>query len=568
VANSIEVLRIVGLPNGSDISDYLGRYGDRAKADLERIISGESTSTVDEEGVGLSVISRAELSQLAAKSVPPQAAPDDASEGLSSLILSFGADETEIERPDFPVDVFPEDVQAYVCDGAAALGVPVDMIALPLLAVAGGTIGNTVALAVKPSWIERANPWLAEVAPPGSGKSPAMDFALDPVRAIQHKAVEAYRVALEEWQEKVDAAKGEKGNHDPLPDKPVLDHHFTTDVTIEGLVDVLKDNPGVTVMRDELGGLVASFDQYRKGADRQSYLSLWAGSSLKVDRKGAGTTWVPRPCVAVIGGIQPDMLSDLGEKNGKRDGFIERFLIAEPTPKPQKWTDAEVDPRTRIQMIALFGMLRVRHRAKTEAELSADVEVGVLFLTPQAKAEFATWYDQNAAITAESQGIATGFYAKYPGQLARIALILHCLHHPGDATTKVDVDSITGAISVIEYFRSHLRGILPRFDGAGSTKSAGLEPRLMRLLNSHQDEWVGRSDIHRALGGNVPADDLTTLLDRLADEGKIENRKTQPPRGRPREETRSLARKKELKNKVETHDDGFDDILLDDEVTR
>jgi len=441
--------------------------------------------------------------------------------------------------------VFPDEVRRYVEEGAEAINVPVDMIALPLLAVAGGTIGNTVALAVKPSWIERANPWLAEVAPPGSGKSPAMDYALAPVRAIQHRAVEAYRVALDAWQEQVDAAKGEKGNHDPLPDKPVLDHYFTTDVTVEGLVNVLKDNPGVTVMRDELGGLVASFDAYRKGADRQSYLSLWAGSSLKVDRKGAGTTWVPRPCVAVIGGIQPDMLADLGEKDGKRDGFIERFLVAQPKPRPQRWTDADVDPQLRLAMITLFGKLRVKHRAKTEAELAADVEQGVLFMTAQAKEAFASWYDQNAAITEESQGIAAGFYAKYPGQLARIALILHCLHHPGDATTSVGVDSITGAINVIEYFRGHLVAILPRFGGKGSTATAGLDQRVMAVLDKHCGEWISRTDLHGALHNNTSAPELAELLERLTDEGKVENRRVQPSGGgRPREETRSRSANK------------------------
>lgn len=544
VVNSVEVVRVVGMDDKSDISDYLDRYGDRAKADLAIIIGDEVTTTVGQDGVGLAVVTLDELTRLAEETKKPSGAPRD-----SSYAHMPGGDETRTARPVFPVDVFPPTVRKYVVDGAKSINVPTDFIALPLLAIAGGTIGNTVAVALKRDWIERANPWIGLVAPPGSGKSPAQDFALDPVRAIQHKAVKTYQEEMKIWQAAVDSANGKKGNRDPLPEKPVLDHYFTTDVTIEGLVSVLDQNPGVTVVRDELAGWVASFNAYRQGAGRQSYLSVWAGSPLKVDRKGSGTIWVPRPCVAVYGGIQPDMLGELGEKDGKRDGFIERFLLSEPTPIPQKWTTAEVDPQIRVQMTALFGKLRVKHPSQVDASLYGVAEQGILFLTDEAKAEFGAWYDQNADITADStahsQGIAAGFYSKYPGQLARIALILHCLHHPGDATTRVGVDSITGAISVIEYFRDHLAGILPRFGGTGSTKSAGLEPRVMRVLNDkHQDAWVSRRELYRDLGGNVQAADLTELIDRLVAEGKVENRIVQTG-GKPREETRSLSRANE-----------------------
>ena len=541
VASAVEIVRVVGLPKGSDVTDFLDRYGVRAEADLARIVGGEVTSTVDEDGVGLAVVTRDELTRLAAKTTTPPTQPMESS---YAHMLGEGEaqDEAQTERPVFPVDVFPLTVRKYVVDGAESINVPTDFIALPLLAAAGGTIGNTVAVALKRDWIERANPWIGLVAPPGSGKSPAMSYAFDPVRAIQHQAVETYQEKMKTWQATVDAAKGEKGNRDPLPDKPVLAHHFTTDVTLEGLVSVLDGNPGITVTHDELSGFVAAMNTYRQGADRQSYLSLWGGVPLKVDRKGSGTTWVPRPCVAVIGGIQPDILSDLGESGGRRDGFIERFLLSEPTPISQKWTTAEVDPMTRVQMIDLFGKLRVKHPARVTAPIHGEAEQGVLFLTPEAKTAFGIWYDQNAAITAESQGITAGFYSKYPGQLARIALILHCLHHPGDATTSVGINSITGAISVIEYFRSHLVGILPRFGGKGSTKSAGLEPRVMRALNDkHQGAWVGRRELYRDLGGNVQAADLAELLDRLVAEGKAENR-TVPTGGKPREETRSLSR--------------------------
>jgi hypothetical protein len=71
VANSVNILRIVGLPQGSDVSDYLDRMGGQGAAALGRIVRGESSDEVDDEGsVGLRTIGRAELARLAGKGEP------------------------------------------------------------------------------------------------------------------------------------------------------------------------------------------------------------------------------------------------------------------------------------------------------------------------------------------------------------------------------------------------------------------------------------------------------------------------------------------------------------------
>jgi len=85
VANSLKVVQIVGLPEKSDVSDFLDLYGDRAVTDITRIVSGTTTSTVDEDGVGLAVITRAALVQLASKTAPN------------------GTTEEKIGRSEFPV---------------------------------------------------------------------------------------------------------------------------------------------------------------------------------------------------------------------------------------------------------------------------------------------------------------------------------------------------------------------------------------------------------------------------------------------------------------------------------
>lgn len=499
-------------PKG-DLSDWLDAGG--KIADLDRIILQGETSIP-----GARLIEVDELARLAG---------EDAANSAYQHMCGDDALETQ----DFPVDVFPDSIANYIREGADAIGVPADMIAMPLLGFAAGVIGNTCAVALKPGWLERPNLWTAIIGEPGCGKSPAVDYARGPIDAMQAAAWTVYQERMVEWEREVAAAKADKRNKDPLLDKPVLDHYFTTDATTEALAGILSSSPGVTVTRDELVGWVRSFDAYRQAGDRQSFLSLWAGAPLKVDRKGTGTIFVPHPCVPIVGGIQPEMLSDLGEEASRRDGFVERILMVWPVAKAQRWTDVSPSSGTRWEVDRIFAKLRMN--------VVAGETGPVLHLTDEARRTFANWFNQNREIIESSTGVAAGCYAKYPGQLARIALVLHCLNHPGDRGRKIETETIVNAISLIEYLRGHLRKILPTFASVGSEKTAGLLPRIMRVLTRHDGEWVARVELRKGLGNSVPSEEINTALDVLWTEGKVENR-TVPTGSRPREESRATGR--------------------------
>ncbi len=368
------------------------------------------------------------------------------------------------------------------------------------------------------------------IGEPGSGKSPAIDYARRPLDALQSDAFDRYQAELTRWEEAVDAAKGKKSTAEPLPDRPVLEHFFTTDATTEALASILSTSPGVAVVRDELVGWVKSHDAYRQAGDRQNYLSLWAGAPLKVDRKSSGTLYVKHPCIPVIGGIQPDLLSDLGEEAKRRDGFVERILMAWPEPRPIQWNDSTIDAFAAQEVVTIFRSLRIQ---------GAGMDAPVVALTEDAREVFGRWYVENGHIISESRGIAAGCYSKYPGQLARIALVLHALRYPNEPHRRIDVATVSDAIHVVEYFRSHLVRVLPSFEAIGSTKSAGLAARILRVLEKAGGDWVARRELRAGLGNSVPAEEIATVLGLLEGEGRVENR-TVETGARPRQESRVL----------------------------
>ncbi len=509
VAKSVRIVDLAGLPTKGDVTDWLAGGGTK-----KALLALAQDATVWE---------------------PNREANPGAAAGAPSSPRE--------EVPAFPVEVFPQALRRYVGEGAAALGVPADMIALPLLGFAAAAIGNTRALVVKSGWTELPILWLAVIGQPGSGKSPALTHARRPLDALQQAAWARHQDELEWWEAQVAAAKAAKERSAPPPEKPTLEHFFTTDATTEALAAILAGSPGVALVRDELVGWVRSHDAYRKAGDRQSYLSLWAGASLKVDRKGTGTLFVPRPCVPVVGGIQPDLLSDMADEANRRDGFVDRLLMVWPAAGPGRWNEATVDPATLRGAEEMFARLRVTGRP--------DLPVLTRF-TAGAKRVFAAWFDENACLVDGTSGLAAGCFSKYPGQLARLALVLHVLHHPDEPDRSVDADTVGDAICLIEHLRAHLARILPSFKAEGTTRGAGLSIRVMRLLQRAGGEWVSRTDLHRGLGGKTDAADLAAVLETLAAEGQVEHR-TVATGAKARQESRWCVLEREEKDEDMKH---------------
>src|SRR5207244_3938172 len=103
---------------------------------------------------------------------------------------------------------------------------------------------------------------------------------------------------------------------------------------------------GVAAIFDELVGWIAAMDAYRggKGGDRQKFLSFWSRTLVKINRKtAAGPIIIPRPCLTVVGGVQPDLLGELKDAADRQDGFLDRIVWAYPDPVPDRWTEAEID---------------------------------------------------------------------------------------------------------------------------------------------------------------------------------------------------------------------------------
>jgi hypothetical protein len=200
-------------------------------------------------------------------------------------------------------------------------------------------------------------------------------------------------------------------------------------------------------------------NQYRaggKGSDRQFYLSAWAGVPLKVDRKGGQkegptTISVAQPCLSVIGGIPPDVVTALETSSGEDDGFLPRLLFSWPEATAVRWVDDAVPDGVQISY------------AETIKELTRlPFENGRinLPLATEARDLWVPWHDRYCAEMEAftHEPFLRAAFAKFIGYCARLALVHAVTSNP--LTTSVGAASMASAIELIHYFAQQARKVM------------------------------------------------------------------------------------------------------------
>jgi hypothetical protein len=429
----------------------------------------------------------------------------------------------------FPLATLPASLAHFVKAVALARNCPVDFAAVPLLVLAGSAIGASRALQIKPGWQERPCLYAAVIGPPGSAKTPALKAVAGPVYAEQSRRLASYKRQRTAWEE-----AGENGA------PPQLETVYVSDVTVEKLGAVLQCNArGVVLIRDELTGWIGSLDQYRakgKGADRQAYLSIWAGEPIRVDRKAEQEpVYVPHPFVGVIGGLPPDLLPRLrGDKNCW-DGFLDRVLMSYPEPllaKGEDWQCVEDEAAGAWQqaLSSLWGL---------QGELTDNGEPRPRFVRLTADGRLA-WerFTQALALEMNREDLSDpvkGHLAKFKGYCARLALIVHLLRFAcGEADFEdVDDESLTRAGRLIDYFRSHMLKVHAALGADAEMKDA---QTILSWISRKRPESFKRRDAHDALKTKTcftRIEDLDKPMERLEKHGYIRRIEPAKSPGRP-----------------------------------
>jgi hypothetical protein len=377
----------------------------------------------------------------------------------------------------FPMGVLPAVLADYCSQSAEGMECPVDYFAAPLVVMAGGVLGLSVRLEIKPGYRVPASLYLATVGAPGTRKSPAVERVAAPLWRIDSEYSKLHR----------EAKRARKKDDDSDP--PSLRELTVDDVTREALGPILQKNPrGLVLIKDELTGWVLSQNAYKKGLgdDKQFWMSVNSCKPIKINRMGDpdAAIIVPMPFVSVVGALTPENMPVI--RSDKRDdGWLDRILFSYPEAvEVGDWDDEDraADPApwlaTAMRLRSILGadpdeLDGIRYMDFDEHDRPSP---RLVHLTNEAKS---AWADgMNAHRREQREGCfdpsLRGPWSKMEGYAGRLALILGHLrlaatYHPDIAArpTDIDADTVSAAWTLIDYFKAHhIRARAELADGA------------------------------------------------------------------------------------------------------
>ena len=385
---------------------------------------------------------------------------------------------------DFPMEIFPAQIQALIKDAEKTVGYNPNYLSAGILSVCATALGNSVTL-FNGSYSSQPILWLAIIGRQGIGKTHPLNFAKKPMEKKDKDSYTEFKGHLKAFE-----SQDKKGR------KPVLKKSLLTDFTPEKLAETLQHNDkGVLIFKDELMGWINSFDQYNKGGDQQKYLEFFNGGTLTVDRVSKDPIRVEKTNVNILGGLQPKKLKALASNGRNDDGFLSRILFVYPkNSKPNKFTGLAIEQK-HVDNYNRF-ILNLYDAPPTKIE------------TRKNQIKIYQQWQHKKVEESFNDDLETSIQAKLETYLWRLTLIIEMMHQCSENKFEDTISdaSITKAIKLIEYFRINA---LKVFDKMISTNPLEDQPlNKVDLFKSLPPEFKRKEvqalfEQHNVKGGSV-----------------------------------------------------------------
>lgn len=414
--------------------------------------------------------------------------------GLEDIINEFKkldnefTEESEKEKNEFPVDVFPSPFNELIIECKKALNFPMDYMGSAILVAVSTAIGRSAKLKVKSGWYEFASFYLAIVGNAGANKSHPLDLAFKPFQYIDQAELKKYKQQCEELEAFGALSLKEQASLTTpvLPKllKTVL-HNFTPEILLKRLADHER---GCAVVSDELATFLEGMNNYSKGDQTSSYLSIWNNKPTSVDRVKLIVPYIiPEPFLNIIGGLQPRILPKSFPLSKSDVGFLQRFLFAYPSHAEKKpINDIEID-ETIIQDYSKW-IANYIHNNPIDLDPETDLSNSKIYhWSFEAKKYFYEWHDKYIKLVNENADSLKGeIISKFDIHFVRISLVLQIMK---DFTaSQVSIEAVQGAALLCRYFHRNAMKVLNRLQKCDLSHTLPINKR--NLYNALPDRFT------------------------------------------------------------------------------
>ena len=414
-----------------------------------------------------------------------------------------------IENITFPLDIFPKEIQYYILECNNKLDSNIDYMGCSLMWLISVCVGNSFEIEVKRGWNENGVIWVAVVGKAGIGKTPSINNVIFPLNKLNFKEIKRYHIQLEQYNYYMSLPKKEKEELTE-PQKPIKTQFIANDITLEALVDLHQESDNaVGVFKDELAGWFKDMNKYRAGSDLEFWLSCWSGKSVSLNRMTRAGSFIEKPFIPVLGGIQPSIFNQFATDENKDNGFLDRMLLTFPDAKVDSYNENELhysdiqwysDTITNFFQTLKSKLLKRDNEGRIQTQLSK--------FDKEAKIEWKRIFNK---ITEHQNNEDENEYLKsmYPKQksyIPRFALLIHLFSSAFEDNVnsmEISKESILKAERLSDYFVMNAKKIKIEATEIKDLKTAskGVENTFDKLKAIHSaDPHFNRSKVAELLG--------------------------------------------------------------------
>jgi hypothetical protein len=358
-----------------------------------------------------------------------------------------------IERPEientelvFPIEIFPEPIQAYILQNQKTLNHSVDYMGCALLWLLSLCIGNSTKVEVKTGWRESVNIWLGLIGRAGLGKTPSINAMTFPINKKNAFEIKHYQNEYRKFKEYEKLTQKEKKDFEEVKE-PKRKQFIVNDVTIEALADLHEENEvGIAVFKDELNGWLKDMNKYKPGSDLEFWLSCWSNQQAILTRKTAKSSFINSPLIPVLGGIQPGIFGQISTAENKDNGFLDRLLVCFPEKEIEHYNRKSIEQEVLDWYEAYISQFFDQIRAKVlEINKFGEIEPRIVRFTKEADSEWERIYNNITDMqnSDEVNEYVKSMLSKQKIYVPRFALILNCL---GAYSESAEFDWISGHV--------------------------------------------------------------------------------------------------------------------------
>ena len=379
--------------------------------------------------------------------------------------------------PGFPVEMLPDTGREMIEIAAECYQVDVGLPATVFLGVLATALQKKVEVSLG-THKEPVNLFLISVLPSGERKSPTFREMTSPV--YEYQEAQAETMASEIRKSEIDhyilsqrlkeqqgkAAKSKtpvdreeitkeaRATADELAKNPIIKApvYAVDDITPESLGIVMSENDEkISIMSAEGDIFSILAGRYNGSPNLGLCLKGYSGDPYSNHRVGRKSYSMKSPALTLSITVQPDIIADIGQNKTFRGlGLLARNLYSADTPRAgyRLRTRAEIPPE-----------IQKRYSRHLKDLLAVSPESPhVLQLTDAASQIWDDFYN-DVEMSMRPGGQLEGLKdwgSKLPGNVARIAGLLHCAKHGEEAVRKDISDETTiNAVVIGRYYLAH-----------------------------------------------------------------------------------------------------------------